>query len=153
MSGWKIVINSSTSCVSQARVSRFTISSISCWIFDISVSRGPREGKIAWESNQYAHAQECVKTLKDATGLSGGGSRWLLRKSSEDVSLDATGRGPWRFTFAANWVALQQIARNVRLHRARRWHLTRVHCWSFLAANVNLPRASRGHPSAVFTHL
>ncbi len=30
-------------------------------------------------------------TLKDATGLSGGLSRWWLRKRSEDVSLDATG--------------------------------------------------------------
>src|SRR6266496_1430170 len=61
------------------------------------------------------------------------------------------GLGPWRFTFAANCVALQQTAMNVRLHRASRGHLTRVHCWSFLAANVNLLRASRGHPSAVHT--
>jgi len=49
------------------------------------------------------NGRACVKTLKDANGFSGGVSRWLLRKRSEDIFLDATGlaRGGARLLLTA----------------------------------------------------
>src|SRR6266498_418959 len=46
------------------------------------------------------------------------------------------GLGPWRFTLAAHCVTLQRTARNVRLHRAGRWHLN-----SSLARFFSFPSA------------
>src|SRR6266542_5503676 len=67
---------------------------------------------------------------------------------ADEAALDATGslRGGSRLLLAR-----EQIARNVSLHRARRWHPQKLTLDS-LAASVNLPRTSRGHPQQQFSH-
>src|SRR5258705_7386848 len=42
--------------------------------------------------------------------------------------------------------ATQAVARKHETPPRRRWHL-KVDCCSYLAANVSLPRTSRGHPT------
>ncbi len=52
------------------------------------------------ESANPTNGRDCVKKRKDATGLSGGVSRSLLRKEPADF-FGCHGLAPWRFTFAA----------------------------------------------------
>ena len=101
--------------------------------------------------------RDCVKILKDATGLSGGVSRSLLVKKSDDPSSDATGlpRGGSRWLLRANAVPTEQVT-------FKSWLLfisssqretpprkavasSKVCCCSSLAASVRLHRARRWH--------
>ena len=91
----------------------------------------------------------CVKTLKDATGLSGGVSRSLLLKNQP--TLGCHGLAPWRFTLAAKCGPQKANSKQRETPPRKAVASSKVGCRSFLAANVNLPRTSRGHPPTVFT--
>ncbi len=64
-----------------------------------------------------------MKTLKDATGLSGGDSRWLLDIGSSSFRKDATALRGGVSRSLANGMLKGQLAASMNLHGASPWHV------------------------------
>jgi hypothetical protein len=100
-------------------------------------------GKLSIGSGRYP---DCVKTLGDATGLYGGGLRWLLDRARADaISLRCHRLVRWSLTLLSLFLSGYQLAASVNLHGTSPWHPKNLRQDFIVAANVRLHRTSRWH--------